>query len=672
MFVSKLRLAILAALTAAPVVHAGEPIPADAFARRQQIQSVSMSADGKTLVALVEAPNTDHKDTALATWNLDNPAAGSIVTPSGERMKFIAAAALKAGRVLVVGQQDWTGQLGGCGEGNASGATKTTINKTYLTDVTQKNFSEAFADKSYKSGVSEDTRRCLDLISTARLASSLPLDPENVVIQRYESQSGRDDYYLYNMRTNATKLLFRADDKTSPALINPRNGEVLVRSESEPKGDDYLFTYSIRNPKTGEFEAQPALSHKASERYSVEFDGIDESTGKYYVVTDKFSDLMQARMYDPATKKFDEEPLVAHPKYSIGNIILGKQPHDFNKVLGFTVDGLEPEVVYTDKDLAGLQAGLKQAYPGQIVSIDSYNDDYSRVLFTTESAQHSPSYHLLLNRKNVMDIGSERPWIDPSRLGQERLITYTARDGLEIPAIVDLPAGWKQGDAPVPAVVQPHGGPWSRDHAGWDASGWVPFMTSRGYAVIRPQYRGSEGFGRKLWMAGDGEWGQKMQDDNDDAANWLVKQGIAKPGKIAIFGYSYGGFAAAAAVVRPGGPFRCAIAGAPVTDLARIGRSWSESRLQRILQGDTVKGMDPMKNTDKASIPVLLFVGDRDVRTPAFHAKGFYEAVKGRVPAKFVLVPDQKHQMPWSYKAQMETLPLIGDFLQKDCGLSSP
>ncbi len=667
---SKLRLALLAALATTTAANASEPIPADAFARRQQIQSVSMSADGKTLVALIEAPNSNHKDTALATWNLDNPSAGSVVTPSGERMKFIFASALKAGRVLVSGQQDWTGQLGGCGEGNESGATKTVVNKTYLTDVSQKNFSEAFADKGYKTGVSEDTRRCLDLMSTARLVNPLPLDPENVVIQRYASQSGRDDYYLYNLRTNGTKLLFRADDKTSPELINPRNGEVLVRAESEPSGDDYVFSYSIRNPKTGEFEAQPALSHKASERYAVEFQGIDESTGKYYVLTDKFSDLMQARMYDPVAKKFDEEPLVAHPQYSIGRIILGKQPHDFNKVLGFTVEGLETEVVYTDKDLASLQAGLKQAFPKQTVFIQSYNDDDSRVLFTTESAQHSPSYHLLLNRKNVMDIGSERPWINPAQLGEERLITYKARDGLEIPAIVDLPAGWKQGDAPVPAVVHPHGGPWARDNAGWDASGWVPFMTSRGYAVIRPQYRGSTGFGRKLWLAGDGQWGLKMQDDNDDAANWLVKQGIAKPGNIAIFGYSYGGFAASAAVVRPGGPFSCAIAGAPVTDLARIGRNWSEGRLQRILQGNTVKGMDPMKNTDKASIPVLLFVGDRDVRTPSFHAKGFYDAVQGRVPAKFLLVPNQKHQMPWTYEAQMLTLPAIESFLQKDCNRS--
>ncbi len=667
MLKSKLCLALLATLAAVPAVHAGESIPAEAIARKPQIQSVSMSSDGKTLAAIVEAPGTDHKETALATWNLDNLSAGPTLTKSGDRMKFIGARALKAGRVLVYGQQDWTGQLGGCGEGNASGATKTTIQKAYLTDVSQKTFSEAFASNARKLGVGDDTVKCLDINITASMVNPLPLDPDNVVISKYDSLAGRSDYYRYNLRNNTSQLLFRADDRSSPALSNPRNGEILVRSETEPTGNDFTTTYSILNPKTGEFEPQPSLTRKASERYSIAFVGLDESTGKYYVLTDYLSDLVQARMYDPATKKFDEEPLVAHPKYSIGRVILGGQPSNFNKVLGFEVDGLESEVIYTDKDLAGLQAGLKNAFPGQHVSIVQANDDRSRILFVTESGQHSPSFHMLMDRKQVVDLGSERPWINSAQLGEQRLVTYTARDGMEIPAIVDLPPGWKQGSVPVKAVVQPHGGPWARDNAGWDGSGWVPFLTSRGYAVIRPQYRGSNGFGRKLWMAGDGEWGLKMQDDNDDAAAWLVKQGIAAPGKIAIFGYSYGGFAAAAAVVRPGGPFACAIAGAPVTDLAKVGQEWSESRLQRVLQGRTVKGMDPMKNTDKASIPVLLFVGDRDVRTPAFHAKGFYEAVKGRVPAQFLLVPNQKHQMPWSYESQMLTLPAIESFLQQDC-----
>jgi len=147
-----------------------------------------------------------------------------------------------------------------------------------------------------------------------------------------------------------------------------------------------------------------------------------------------------------------------------------------------------------------------------------------------------------------------------------------------------------------------------------------------------------------------------------------VEQGIADSDRIAIFGYSYGGFAAAAATVRPGGPYQCAIAGAPVTDLTRLGTSWSTNRLQRILQGTTVTGMDPMDNTDKADLPILLFVGDRDVRTPSWHAKNFYKAVKGTVPAKFELIADMPHQLPWYYSHHIKVLGLIGDFLEKDCG----
>lgn len=105
-----------------------------------------------------------------------------------------------------------------------------------------------------------------------------------------------------------------------------------------------------------------------------------------------------------------------------------------------------------------------------------------------------------------------------------------------------------------------------------------------------------------------------------------------------------------------------------MTDLAKIGMSWSDNRLQRILQGNTVKGMDPMRQADRASIPILLFVGDRDVRTPAFHARGFYEAVRKSVPAKFELIPDMPHSLPWDYSHQMQMLGLIESFLQNNCG----
>ncbi|MFZ5658004.1 MAG: alpha/beta hydrolase family protein [Pseudomonadota bacterium] len=665
------RVSVLAAslLLLTGQAAARTPIPIAAFAKVPEVQSVSMSADGRNLVAIIAAPGSNNRETAIATWDLADLSAGPTITPSGERMKFIGASALKANRVLAFARQEWTGALAGCGEGKSTGSTQTFVTKSYLTDTSLKEFSEAFADKTRRVGVGEDIQRCLEIAGTASLVSTLPLDPENVIIRQVNELTLGGSYHLYNLKTGETRLLFKETGRSSPGLFDPRTGKVLTRTELEPIGaNEFEQRILILDEATGQFESHEKLATKLSERHSVDIAGRDEATGKYYVLTDLFSDQVQAWMYDPKARKFDAEPLVAHPEFSIDGLVFGSRPSDFNQVLGFTIAGAEPTVVYVDPGMKALHDGLKKAFPGQNVSISGYNDDRSRVLFSTSSARHAPTYRLLVDRKQVVDIGSQRPWINPSDIGEQRWITYTARDGRKIPAILDLPAGWTPQQGRLPAIVHPHGGPWARDFGGWDGSGWVPFLTSRGYAVIRPQYRGSSGLGRDLWRAGDAQWGLSMQDDKDDAAAWLVKEGIAAQDRIAIFGYSYGGFAAAAATVRPNGPYQCAISGAPVTDLGRLGSSWSTSRLQRILQGRTVTGMDPIRNADKASIPVLLYVGDRDVRTPSFHAKSFYEAVRGRVPAKFELIPNMPHSMPWYPSHHERTLALIENFLAKECG----
>lgn len=648
---------------------AAKPIPIESIARLPAISSVSMSADGKQIVAIIAAPGSEYKATALATWDLENLDQGPVVTPSGDKMKFIAANALKAGRILVAARQEWTGSLAGCGEGRVGGATATFVFKNYLTDPKHANFSEAFTGGSRRFGLSAQTERCLEIAGSAGLVNTLPLDPSKVIIQRANGLTLRADYFLYDLETDRAELLLRAGGRTAPGLFHPRDGQVLTREELESTGkDEYEQHILIRNAETGEFEVHDPLTTRLTDRYTFTIAGIDDDSGKFYVLTDKFSDLVQAWMYDPKARSFADEPLVAHGQFSIGGLVFGSQPSNFNKLIGFTVAGPAPETTYVDPEMRSLHEGLKQAFKGQRVAITDYNNDLSRILFMTVSNQHPTTYHLLVDRQQVQTLGSQRPWIDSEDIGEQRWVTYTARDGLEIPAILDLPAGWTKDQGPLPTIIHPHGGPWSRDTAGWDGAGWVPFFTSRGYAVLRPQYRGSTGLGRKLWLAGDREWGKSMQDDKDDGAKWLVDEGIADPDRLVIFGYSYGGFAAVAATVRPGSPYQCAIAGAPVSDLKRLGNTWSENRLQRLLQGQTVTGMDPMENTEKANIPILLYVGDRDVRTPSWHAKNFYKAVKDRVPAKFALIKDMPHQLPWYYRHHTETLRLIEDFLANECG----
>lgn len=672
-----MRQILLTSLACATIALSGaaaarQPISIDALSRMSEIQSISMSSDGKRIVALVGKAGAKEFDTSLATWDLDNLEKGPTVTASGDRMKFIQASALKSDHVFVVGRQEWTGAFERCGgEGQSVGTTKTFVVKAYLSDSSQGKFEEAFAGKRRPVGVSEETQRCFEIGGSAQLVNALPLDPNNVIIQQTDLGSFRSDYYRYNLKTKKTELLFRATGRTSPALFDSRTGEVLVRSDLDTSGGGFESRYFFRDAETGEFVLHENLNNQLKDRYQLDFIGRDEKTGKFYVLTDKFSDQVQAWMYDSKTRKFDDQPLLAHPQFSIMNLILGSRPSDFNQVLGYTVGAMTMQTTWIEPGLAAIHEGLKRAYPGQEVDILSYTDDRSKVLFSTESPRHPTRYFLLVDGRQALPLGASRSGIDPDSIGEQRWVTYTARDGMKIPGILDLPAGWTPAQGPLPTIIHPHGGPWARDFGGWDGSGWVPFFTSRGYAVLRPQYRGSSGLGRKLWLAGDAEWGQKMQDDKDDGAAWLVKEGIADPKRIAIMGYSYGGFAAAAAVVRPNSPYACAISGAPVTNLARLGNNWSENRLQRLYQGRTVKGMDPMKNTDKANIPVLLYVGDRDVRTPSWHAEDFYNAVKDKVPAKFELIPDQPHSFPWYPRHQQRGFELMDAFLANECGLNA-
>ena len=672
-----MRLKLLAILCSTAVAFAGgasarEPIPIEALSRMPEIQSISMSSDGKRIVALIGKQGARDFDTSLATWDLDDLARPPKVTASGDRMKFVTASALKSSHVFVIGRQEWTGPIGNCGgEGQTVGTTRTFVTKAYLSDGSQSDFEEAFAGRNRPTGVSDETQRCFEIMGSAQLANILPLDADHVVIQQTNAATLRGDYYRYNLKTKKTELLFRATGRSTPALLDPRTGEVLVRSDLESVGGSYESRFYFRDPETGEFVVHENLNSRIELRHQTDFVGRDEKTGKFYVLTDKFSDLVQAWMYDPKTRQFDAQPLVAHPEFSIVNLYLGSRPSDFNQVLGFAVGGMTLETTWIEPRLSAIQSGLDKAYPDETVQIIDFTDDRSKVLFSASSHRHPTRYFLLEDGARAQLLGASRSGIDADAIGEQRWITYTARDGMRIPAILDLPAGWTPEQGPLPAIVHPHGGPRARDFGGWDSSGWVPFFTSRGYAVLRPQFRGSEGLGRKLLIAGDAQWGLKMQDDKDDGAAWLVKEGIADPERIAIMGYSYGGFAAAAATVRPNSPYRCAIAGAPLTNLARVSTTWSDNRLERILVGDSIKGMDPIRHTDKASLPILLFVGDRDVRTPSWHAQDFYNAVKDKVPARFELIPDQPHSFPWYPRHFERGMQLMEEFLAKDCAMGA-
>ncbi|MBR9834983.1 MAG: S9 family peptidase, partial [Alphaproteobacteria bacterium] len=609
-----------------------------------------------------------------AYWDLSGdidttkPLLPSNITQTGGKSLFYGAAALKNKKSLWFTAQQYIGALYGCGEGKTTGSTKKYIEKVYMGNAHIKEIDD-LPDGRAEIGADKAYLRCFEINGNTNIASILPLDPTNIVITRQSTKNGTA-FYKHDLATGREKFMYKASD-TQSYIINSTNGDPVVKTELEYDNGAWVQYVELIDPATQEFKREDTLTTEISNRYTMDFLGRQNGTGKYFIATDKFTDKVTVYLYDPATDSFSSEPLFAHPEFNISGMQFSTRPEDFGTPIGFSYSGPVVKDYWLDPELDSIQKGLDAAFPGKNVSLSSFTNDRNRVLFTVSAPNFPTAYFLLLDKAKVAAIGSQRPWIDTEALGESRFVYYTARDGLQIPAILTMPAGFKEGDKARGAIIHPHGGPWARDFAGFDNSGWTQYFASRGYIVMQPQYRGSQGWGRELWLAGDNEWGQKMQDDKDDGAAWMVSQGWVDADKIAIHGYSYGGFAAIAASVRPNSPYQCAVAGAGVANLAKLANVWGENRIQRIFQGDTVSGMDPQQNTEKGNIPILLYHGDYDVRVPIFHSRDFYNKIKKVEPdSKFIVLKKMGHQgNKWLPEHKKTVLEEMDRFLTTTCGM---
>jgi dipeptidyl aminopeptidase/acylaminoacyl peptidase len=268
------------------------------------------------------------------------------------------------------------------------------------------------------------------------------------------------------------------------------------------------------------------------------------------------------------------------------------------------------------------------------VNIEGRSGDGKRTLVSALETLDAPRSFWLLDRRSgkaeLKWIGDSYHDIPAEQIAESKPIRYPARDGKLIPAILTLPVGYQSGA--IPFVVLPHGGPTANDVLGFD---WmVQFLASRGYGVLRPQFRGSSGYGRAWQEAGYQQWGGLMQDDITDGARWLVTEGKAEYGKIAIVGASFGGYAALMQAIREPKLYACAAAFAPVTDLDLLVRqlkhtAFTDLNLPKIVnQGQTLESISPSENADKIEVPVLLMHGDKDFTVPKEHSEEMERALK--------------------------------------------
>jgi dipeptidyl aminopeptidase/acylaminoacyl peptidase len=364
--------------------------------------------------------------------------------------------------------------------------------------------------------------------------------------------------------------------------------------------------------------------------------------------------------YNPETKQFVER-VAQHPQFDLGawpsGMPLGSLVRDpmRGELLGIRVDADKPQVVWIDESLARVQAAVDAALPNHSNVLQRTAAGKRYVV--TSFSDTSPGRHFLFDeeKRSLEEIGSSRPWLE-GKLAQVRPFTLKTRDGLAIPSYYVLPRDHQPGQR-IPTIVHIHGGPMARDvtqGGRYGASFGVyeaQVLASRGYAVVLANFRVTPGMGSDIYYAGFGSFGKQMSDDHEDAANWAVGQGFAHPKMMCISGASYGGYAALHAVSRPASAFSCAISGLPVTDLkfqrAEADYAAAPQALEywRKLQGvpdfddPSVRQLSPVFNADKIKVPVFMYIGDQDVRTPPAQAHRMAdELAKAGNPVKDLFV----------------------------------
>ena len=325
-----------------------------------------------------------------------------------------------------------------------------------------------------------------------------------------------------------------------------------------------------------------------------------------------------------------------------------------SSVVGFGyIDDL-PEQIFTDRQLAGLHAELKQILTESSVTIATWTVARDKLVVIGQDPGQPASYYLLdMNSGALGLLDTEVTIPEGTHIGRRVAMPFTASDGLTIPAYVTLPPGQGVNDGPFPLIVMPHGGPQSRDMADYDW--WAAYYASLGYVVLHPNFRGSEGYGPDFIEAGYGGFGTRMIDDIIDGAHVLQEQGLAREGQYCASGWSYGGYAALMVALRDPDNVACVISYAGVTNpgflmrdqsnLEITTRYWEQYMGPRYGDAAHLASITPTDRASEFRAPLLVIHGEDDLTVPIGQMIQLQSAVGTRNGSQFISLGDENHQM---------------------------
>jgi dienelactone hydrolase len=451
---------------------------------------------------------------------------------------------------------------------------------------------------------------------------------------------------------------------------------LIIRVEKNVETIEYLDPVTKKWDKLAQFDAYLGGEHAF---YPLAF----APDGTLYVSAYAGTDHASVYRYDLAKRTLAAAPLVKVEGYDFdGDLVTSA-----DKLLGINLTAEAHMTEWFDPAMKAMQARVDALLPNNVNLLHPPSRSQTPWMLVSSSSDRQPEFYALFNNETgqLKKVAETYPNIDARQMATQRVVSYKARDGLTIPALLTLPAGIPEKQLPLVMLV--HGGPYVRGSL-WGWSPQTQFLASRGYAVLEPEFRGSEGHGDKHFHAGWKQWGLAMQNDIADGAKWAIAEGIVDPKRICIAGASYGGYATLMGLINDPDLYKCGVDWVGVTDIKLMytgtwygGDSDMGPELKKYgmpaMIGDPVKdaaqlnATSPLQQASRIKQPLLLAYGGADQRVPDFHGKKFYDAVKQtNNQVEWVLYREEGHG--WRLlETRLDFWGRVEKFLDKQIGKAS-
>ena len=383
--------------------------------------------------------------------------------------------------------------------------------------------------------------------------------------------------------------------------------------------------------------------------------GFDKAKQKVYLHDSRGRDTAALLALDIQTKA--RTLLAADPQADLGEVLRHPTEHTIQAV-SFTY-ARKSWVVLEPAVQADLDA-LATVADGDVQVVSRTLDD--RLWVVAYAMDTSPTRYYLYDRqeRQAQWLFTDRPALEQQPLAKMHPVVLSARDGVRLVSYYTLPPGSDSNDdgipdQPVPMVLFPHGGPWARDF--WGYHPYHQWLANRGYAVLSVNFRSSTGFGKAFINAGDHAWGGKIMEDQQDAVQWALAQGIADPRAVAVMGASFGGYSTLAGLTMFPDTFACGVDIVGPSNLLTLLESippyWKpmlELFTSRVGDFRTAEGRallakhSPLTYVDNIRSPLLIAQGANDPRVKQAESDQIVSAMQTQnIPVTYVFYPDEGH-----------------------------